>query len=419
MSAPDMNASNSAQSATAAHSPASNMASVPVRRAAGSRRYIILGVVAVLSIGGYLGFRVVNANRQTTDDAQIEADVVPVAVRVGGAVRTVKVKDNAFVKKGDVILEIEPADWQARLKQAEGELAAARAQAAVADSQVEVAQATARGGLFTARAQVSTSKAMVGSAHAQLASAQAQLVRAQADEKKAAADLERMRQLILTNAVSQERLDNAQSAYDSAHASMAAAEAQLTAADDAQRVAKSRVAEASGNLDSSNPVDAKIAGARASADIARARVTTAEAVVELARLNVSYTEVRAPADGVVSKLAVHEGQLLAPSQPIAELVPNGSYLVANFKETQIGTMQVGQRVEVEVDAFASSHLEGVVTSIAGGTGSRFSLLPPDNASGNFVKVVQRVPVRVEWKNVPTGFVLRAGMSATATVYTGS
>ena len=299
MSAPDMTASNSAQSATATHPPASNAAPVPVRRAAGSRRYIILGVVAVLSIGGYLGFRVVNANRQTTDDAQIEADVVPVAVRVGGAVRTVKVKDNALVKKGDVILEIEPADWRARLKQAEGELAAARAQAAVADSQVEVAQATARGGLFTARAQVSTSMAMVGSAHAQLASAQAQLVRAQADEKKAAADLERMRQLILTNAVSQERLDNAQSAFDSAHASMAAAEAQLAAADDAQRVAKSRVAEASGNLDSSNPVDAKIAGARASADIARARVTTAEAAVELARLNVSYTEVRAPADGVV------------------------------------------------------------------------------------------------------------------------
>jgi membrane fusion protein, multidrug efflux system len=393
--------------------------SAPPPGTTGTRRYAILGLVALVTVGGYLGFRVMNANRQTTDDAQVEADVVPIAARVPGAVRRVNVKDNGLVKKGDVILEIESADWQAKVKQTEGELAAAKAQAAAADAQAQIAEAAARGGLSTAKAQVSTSVAQVSSTRAQIASAEAQLLRAATEEKKAASDLERSRQLMATNAIPEERWDNAVSTYDSAHASVAVAQAQLLAAEDAQRVARSRVAEASGNLDSSNPVDAKIAGARASADMAHARAVTAEAALELARLNLSYTHVLAPADGTVSKLTVHEGQLLAPSQTVAELVPTGTYVVANFKETQLFAMHVGQRVDVEVDAFSSAHFEGVVASIAGGTGSRFSLLPPDNASGNFVKVVQRVPVRVEWTSPSGRPSLRAGMSATATVFTGS
>jgi membrane fusion protein (multidrug efflux system) len=382
------------------------------------RRIGIIVAAAILGISGFVGVRAWTANRQTTDDAQVEADVVPISVRVSGPVRLVNVKDNAHVKKGDLILEVDPSDWHARFKQAEGELAAAKAQASAADAQMQVAEATARGGFSVARAQVSTSVAQVSSAQAQVASAQAQLQRAIADEKKAALDLERNRQLLSTNAVSQERVDNAQASFDSAHASVTAAQAQLRVAEDAYRVAQSRVAEASGNLDSSNPVDAKIAGARANAEMARARVLTAEAALDLARLNLDYTKVVAPADGIVSKLNVHEGQLLAASQTIAELVPENTYVVANFKETQVGQMHEGQRVEVEVDAYESRRIEGKVVSIAGGTGARFSLLPPDNASGNFVKVVQRIPVRVEWKNVPGGLVLRAGMSATATVFTG-
>ena len=419
MSAPVSVPKESTQSVQATPIAALPSVTAPTPRAPGFRRYLVLGLIAALSVGGYLTFRALNRNRQTTDDAQVEADVVPIAVRVGGAVRIVNIKDNSLVKKGDVILEIDPGDWQARLKQAVGELGAAKAQAAAADAQVLVAEATARGGLHTAKAQVSTSVAQVSSAQAQIANAQAQLLRAQADDRKAGVDLERTRQLLATNAVSQEQLDNALTMYDSVHASVAAARAQLLSAQDSQRVAQSRVAEASGNLDSSNQVDAKIAGARANADMAQARVVTAEAALDLARLNVSYTQVRATADGIISKLSVHEGQLLAPSQPVAELVPNGTYVVANFKETQVGSMHVGQHVEVEVDAFSSTHIEGVVASIAGGTGSRFSLLPPNNASGNFVKVVQRVPVRVEWKSIPTGLSLRAGMSATATVHTDS
>src|SRR5262249_20757131 len=154
------------------------------------------------------------------------------------------------------------------------------------------------------------------------------------------------------------------------------------------------VAEAAGALDSNRPIEAKIAAATASAEVAHARVASAEAAARLARLALSYATVRAPGDGIVSRLHVREGQLLRQNQGIASIVPDTSYVVANFKETQIGAMRPGQQVSIAVDAFPGEELHGVVSSIAGGTGSRFSLLPPDNASGNFVKVVQRVPVRI-------------------------
>lgn len=383
----------------------------------GRRRLLVVAAVAALAFAGYFGFRRLTADQQSTDDAQVEADVVPLAARVGGQVLSVKVPDDAVVKKGELLLELDPADLQARVKQAEGELAAAKAQAEAADAQAQVTEAGARGGLSTAKAQVTTTLAQVGSADAQIATVKAQLLRAEADAKKAQNDLERTRQLRAANAVPQERLDNAQSAADAAQATLAAAQAQLGAADDARRVALSRVVEASGLVDTNAPVDAKVAGARAGAELAHARVTTAEAALELARLSLGYTQVRAPSDGVVSTLLVKEGQLLAPGQPIGELVAQQTWVVANFKETQVGQMKPGQRAEVAVDAFEGRRFAGVVESLSGGTGARFSLLPPDNASGNFVKVVQRVPVRIRWVEVPAGVALRAGLSAVVTVHT--
>jgi len=393
-------------------------ASASARAAGGRRRVAIILGIGVVAIGAYLGIRALGANRQSTDDAQIEADVVPLAPRVGGQVAAVRVTDNAHVKKGEVLVEIDTADLKAKLQQSEGELAAAKAQAAAAAAQATVTESGARGGLSSAKAQVSTSKAQVSSADAQIASAKAQVLRAESDLKRVANDLERTRKLREANALPQERLDNAQSAFDVAQAQLSAAQAQLSAAGEARNVAQSRVAEANGMLDTNTPVDAKVAGARANADLANARVTTAEAVVEIARLNLSYATLLAPADGVISKLTVHAGQLVSPGMPVAELVPEGTYVVANFKETQVGEMKAGQRVEIEVDAYGGRKFEGEVESLSGGTGSRFSLLPPDNASGNFVKVVQRVPVRINWKT-PPDVTLRAGMSATVTVHTES
>jgi membrane fusion protein (multidrug efflux system) len=385
----------------------------------GRRGFLVLGGVVtaiLLAIGGYL---LATRGQETTDAAQVEADVVHLATRAGGPVLRVLVADNAFVHKGDVLVELDPRDQAARVKQAEAELESAQAQAQAADAQATVSEAGAKGGLSSARAQVSTSSAAVSSAEAQVSVARAALARAEAEAHRTALDLERQQQLVEAKAVSQKSFDDARSANEAAQAALEGARAQLSAAEEGRHVAQSKVAEAQGNLDQSAPIDAKIAAARANAALAHARVKAAEATLEQARLMLDYTRITAPADGQVSKLTVHEGQLLSAGQPVGELVPPNTYVVANFKETQVGHMKPGQRVTVKLDAFEGETLEGKVESLSGGTGARFSLLPPDNASGNFVKVVQRIPVRITWVKPPKELPLRAGLSAEVTVHTGS
>jgi membrane fusion protein, multidrug efflux system len=395
--------------------PATPPAEAP-KASRGRRPFIILGVVVGLMAASIGGYAVATAGQEATDDAQVEADVVPLAARVSGAVLSVAVVENQSVKKGDVILQLDPVDYEARVRQAEAELATANAQAVVADSQAQVTEASARGGLTTAKANFSGSSVGVASAAANIAAARATLLRATADARKAELDLERAKELRAANAVPQERLDNAQAARDATEAALQAAQAQLAASEEARRAALSRVDEAKGRLDQSESIDAQIAAARAAADLAHARVKSAQATLDLANNQLGYTKVVAPADGVVSRLGVHEGQLIQLGQPLASLVPHVTYVVANFKETQVGRIAQGQRVEVVLDAWPGKALEGVVESVAGGTGSRFSLMPPDNASGNFVKVVQRVPVRIAWKDPPKDLPLRAGLSADVTVH---
>jgi membrane fusion protein (multidrug efflux system) len=383
----------------------------------GSKRplFILGGLVAlmVLGIGGYA---LLTADEESTDDAQVEGDVVPLASRVGGQVLHVRVEENKAVKKGAVLFEIDDADYAARVKQAEAELATAQAQAAAADAQFQVAQAGAKGGFTSAKAGVSGSSAAVASASAQIANAEAQLARAQADARRTEQDLKRAQSLFADRAIAQQALDNAQAAADSAQASLAAARAQVSAAHEQKRAAETNVEAAKGRFEQSNQVDAQLAAAKSGADLGHARVKSSEAMLTLAQNQLAYTKVIAPEDGIVSKLGVHEGQLVQMGQPLVELVPDQTYVVANFKETQLGRIKPGQKVEVKVDAFGGKKLTGKVESISGGTGSRFSLLPPDNASGNFVKVVQRVPVRIAWVDAPKELLLRAGLSADVTVY---
>jgi len=372
----------------------------------------LVGVMAV-SLGGYA---LMTANQEQTDDAQVEADVVPMAARVGGQVLKVAVQENQAVKKGAVLFQIDDVDYKAREKQAEAELATAQAQAAAADAQYQVVQANAQGGFNSAKAGVSGSSAAVATASAQIAAAQAQLARAQADQRRTQLDLERSKELFADKAVPQQALDNAQAAADAAEATLAAAKAQITAAQEQKHAAETNVDVAKGRMEQSSQVDAQLAESKSNADLAHARVTSAQAQLVLAQNQVSYTTVTAPTDGMVSKLGVHEGQLIQPGQPLAELVPDETYVVANFKETQIGQIKPNDKVEVKIDTFGGKTFEGKVQSLSGGTGSRFSLLPPDNASGNFVKVVQRVPVRIAWTNPPKDINLRAGLSADVTVF---
>jgi membrane fusion protein (multidrug efflux system) len=388
-------------------------ADAPVKRK--RRPFVILGVIAVLTLAIIGVYTTMTAGRENTDDAQIAADVVPIGTRVAGAIARVHVKENQLVKRGDLLIEIDPSDYDARVQQAEAELATASAQAAGAQAQVEIVDATSKGGLVSAKAALAGSNAGVQSAGAQIAAAHAQAAHAEADLKKAEIDLERARTLRQANAVPQERLDGAQIAFDAARAAKAQADAQVSLAEDARHSAESRVGEARGKVSQSAPIAPQIAAARANADLANARVRSAQASLALAKLQLGYTKISAPADGFASKLTVHEGQLVTMGQPLIQLVPNATYVVANFKETQVGHMRVGQPVEITVDALPGRSFAGKIDSLSGGTGASFSLLPADNATGNFVKVVQRVPVRVAWVNPPTDVDLRAGLSADVTV----
>jgi membrane fusion protein (multidrug efflux system) len=384
----------------------------------GRRGYLIVaGVAAVLAIG-IGGYILLTAGEESTDDAQVSADVVPVGLRVGGLVTKVFIQDNQLVKKGDPLAEIDDADYVAREKEAEAELATADAQAKAADAQVQVVEATSKGGLASAKAMLTGSSAGVGSALAQTESAKAALERAQVEANKAKIDLDRTKELRTANVVAPQALDNAQAVFDSAGAAVAQAKAQLSVATQARATAFAQVGEAQGKLSQSAPVDAQIDEARAQAMLAHAKYDGAKAQLDLAKLQLSYTKVAAPADGFASRLTVHPGQLVSVGQPVIQLVPTLTYVVANFKETQLGKMRAGQSAEIEVDAYGGRKFKGKVESISGGTGSSFSLLPADNATGNFVKVVQRVPVRIAWEGLPADVPMRSGLSADVTVDIG-
>jgi membrane fusion protein (multidrug efflux system) len=379
--------------------------------------FVILGVIALVALVAVGGYAVATHGRESTDDAQVAADMVPVSARVGGAVARVNIHENQVVKRGDLLIELDAADLQAKQQQAEAELATAQAQARVAEAQEEIVSATSKGGLASAKAALSGSAAGVGTAQAQLDSAKAAAARADADLQKAQIDFSRAETLRRADAVPQQQLDTARLALDAARASKAQADAQVALASDARVTAQSRVGEARGRVDQSAPVAPQIAAAHAGAALAEARVRSADAALALAKLQVGYTRIVAPADGYASKLSVHEGQLVAVGQPLVELVPSDTYLVASFKETQIGKMRPGQPAEISVDAFPGRKLTGKIESLAGGTGASFSLLPPDNSTGNFVKVVQRVPIRISLVDVPSDVALRPGLSADVTVDT--
>jgi membrane fusion protein, multidrug efflux system len=382
-----------------------------------AKPYLILGAVVVLGLAGYFTVSWYSRGKESTDDAQVDADVVTISARVGGAVLKVLVTDNQQVHKGDPLVELDPADLAVKEKQAEAEVAAAVAQASAADAQVQIVSATSKGGLSAAQAQLSGTSTSVASAGAQIDAAKAAVSRSQSEAARADIDLARAESLRKDEAIPQAQVDTARSNAQASHAAVAQAQAQLAAAEDARRTAQTQIAEARGRVEQSAPVDAQLAVAKANADLAHARADAAEAELSEAKLQLSYTHIVAPADGLLSRLAVREGQLVQAGQQVVGLVPNTTYVVANFKETQVGRMRAGQRAEISVDALPGRTFEGKIDSTSPGTGARFSLLPADNASGNFVKVVQRLPVKIVWVNAPADVKLAAGLSLDVTVFT--
>jgi membrane fusion protein (multidrug efflux system) len=382
-----------------------------------ARPYIILGAIVGVALAVYLLVGWLGRGKETTDDAQVDGDVVAVSTRVSGAVLKVHATDNEAVTKGQLLVEIDPADYTARVKEAEAELAAAQAQARAADAQVSIVEATSKGGLSFARAQLSGSATSVAGADADVAAAQAALARAQAQANQADLDLARDEGLLKDQAIPRAQVDMARSNAQAARAAVAQAQAQIAAAKEMKRTAQTHIVESAARVEQSAPVDAQVAQVRANADLAHARVDSADAALTQAKLQLSYTRIEAPTDGTLSRLAAHDGQLVQAGQQVVSVVPSATYVLANFKETQVGAMRAGQRAEIVVDAYPGRTFEGKVDSTSPGTGARFSLLPPDNASGNFVKVVQRLPVKIAWVNVPADVKLAAGMSADVTVVT--
>jgi membrane fusion protein (multidrug efflux system) len=380
-------------------------------------RAIALGVLAV-GIAGILGWYVLHAGLESTDDAQIDADVVSVPSQSANIVTKVLFVENQLVKAGDVLVELDSAQATARLAEAEAEVATAKAAADASDADVGVVQATVRGQKSAAEASLQGAAVSATATSDEIAQADAELAAAVAGVEQARSDLERQKKLFVDNATPKQELDRAQTTFDAATARRAQAAAHQAIVHSRTAQARASVEEARARVGQTSAVAEEISQAQAKAAEAHARVQAAEAQRDLAAIELAHTKVIAPRDGIASRKGVVVGQLLAVGQPVASIVPaTDVWITANFKETQLDKMRVGQPADIDIDAYPGLQLHGEVESLSGATGARFSLLPPENATGNFTKVVQRVPVKIRIKDLPTDRTLRPGMSADVTVDT--
>jgi membrane fusion protein (multidrug efflux system) len=375
----------------------------------------LVGVAALIGGGIYLHGR----GKETTDDAFVESHVANVAPRVPGQVLHVLVKDNQAVVAGDVLIELDDRDATARAHAAKADLESAQATLAASNAQLLLAQHSVDAGLRQAKGGVTQAFALSGSSKAQIDQARADLVAAQSRQALTGMELIRAQRLNTDGAVAQAELDRRKAEDDQAAASVDQAKARLSAASVGLLNAGGSIETAQGRLAAAQTGPDQVQVAAAQVDVAKARVDQAQAALEQAELNLSYMKVRAPTNGVVSRRSVESGQLVDPARPLLALTElDDSWVVANFKEDQIGSLRVGQPAEVTLDAFSGRALRAHLDSFSGGTGSRFALLPPDNASGNFTKVVQRVPVLIRIDEKPSeNVVLRPGLSAFVTVRT--
>jgi membrane fusion protein (multidrug efflux system) len=392
----------------------STPAAVAVETPAVSRKKLVIGAVALgAAIAGTAWF-LAHRGFENTDDAQVDGDVVAVPARIGGIVSHVLFTENQRVKAGDLLAELDDAPARARLAQAEANVASAIATAQAMDAEVLVAEANAVGNKSVAEAGLRTASVGVTSFADQIREGEASVKSAEVTLAQANSDEQRAKSLFASGSIAKAELDRLETALSMAESNLAGAHARLASAREAANQAKSKVVEASARVKQSSMVEPLVRQAQARADAAHAGVATAQAARDLAAIDMSYTKIRAPADGVVSKKTLNEGQAVAVGQPIVQVVTGHNWVTANFKETQVGHIRPGQTAEFVVDAYPGVKFTGEVESLSGATGARFTLLAPDNASGNFTKVVQRLPVRVRIHDA-AGFPLRPGMSVDLTV----
>jgi membrane fusion protein (multidrug efflux system) len=361
------------------------------------RGIFIVAIVVAVIIGLVIWWH--STYSEDTDDAQVTGHLIQVSARINGQVLKVDVEENQFVHAGDPIAELDPSDYQVAVENAQAALSSAQANAAAANVNVPLTTINTGSNLNSANADVKGSQASVAEAEKQLDAAHARVAQAQANYTKAQSDLDRYRPLVEKDVISKQQFDAAVAAADANKAALADAVANEQAATDAVSVAldKERQAQATQTYAQTGPQQVKAQSARAKQ--AEAQVQQAQAQLDQAKLNLSYCKIVAPADGIITRKSVEIDQNVSSGQNLLTLVSlQDIWVTANFKETQLKHMQPSQPVEIHVDATGRDY-KGHVTQIGGATGSVLSLFPPENATGNYVKVVQRIPVRIDFTDL--------------------
>jgi membrane fusion protein, multidrug efflux system len=356
--------------------------------------FVVVAMLAILIIAGYL---VRNAFLyEDTDDAQVDGHVMPLSARINGQVMKVNFVEGQLVHEGDLLVIIDPADFKIAVVQAEAALADAQASATSSRWNVPITSVTVQSGLDSAQTAVVNAEAGLRAAEHNHESTKASLTQAEANAAKSDADLERAKQLVAKEDISRQQFDQAVASATANRAGVASADAAVKGAEQAVRQAEGKLLQAKADLRSAQTAPQHVSLIRAQADAADAQVEQRRAQLAQAQLNFSYTIIRSPVTGIIGKKSAEVGQNVSIGQEMLEVVPlNDIWVTANFKETQLEHMRPGQPVKINVDAYGRTW-SGHVTNMGGGTGSVFSLLPPENATGNYVKVVQRVPVRIDF-----------------------
>jgi membrane fusion protein, multidrug efflux system len=365
----------------------------PSRTESPAFRIGLIIAIIVLLVAGIFVYRYVTSY-ESTDDAQVDGHLNSVSPRISGHVISLNVNDNQYVEAGKVVVEIDPADYQVAYDKAKADFENAQAAAAAAGVTVPITDVNTSTQISSADADVATARAGIAAAKQQLEAAKAQLAQTEANDVKAQNDLVRYKQLVEKQEISQQQYDQAFAAAAASTAAVNAARATADATQQQVTQAQNRLLSAEANWRNAQtaPRQMQVVHSRAASALAEAQLKKAE--LDQAALNLQYTKILSPVAGVVSNRTVEVGQNVAPGQELMKIIPlNDVWITADYKETQLRDMRVGQPVTIHVDANGRDY-KGKVDSIAGASGARFSLLPPENATGNYVKVVQRVPVKI-------------------------
>ncbi len=365
----------------------------PSRTQSSGFRIAVVVAIIVLLVVGFFAYRYFTSY-ESTDDAQVDGHINSISARVTGHVTKLNVDDNQYVQAGTVLVEIDPADYRVAYERAKADFEDAQAAATAAGVTVPITSVNTTSQVSATQADVSSARAGIQAAKQQFEAAKAQLQEAQANNVKAQNDLARYKQLVDKQEISQQQYDQATAASQASAAAVEAARASADAAQQGVTQAQGKLVQAQANLSYANTAPKQMQITRARAVSALAEAQRKKADLDQAELNLQYTKIVAPVNGIVSNRTVEVGQNVAPGQELMKVINlDDVWITADFKETQLQHMKTGQRVTIEVDANGKQY-EGKVDSFAGASGARFSLLPPENATGNYVKVVQRIPVKI-------------------------